>query len=309
MPPLDEGSFLYMPTTMPHASIGESLDVLQLQNKMLVSIPEVESVVGKIGRADSPLDPAPISMIETFISYKSEYKTDLNGNRIKFRYDADTSEYARDQQGALIEDSSGRPFRQWRDEIRSPNDIWEKITEAADIPGTHIQTVQDVIEVAIGGRRITTTVEGRERYPVRVRYARELRDEAESLEGILVPTPMGQQIPLGQLADIRYIRGPQVIKSEDTFLLSYVLVDMKAGEARCRDASSSTVLDDDCTNATCLDSGAYIHRPRQRHHGADGNPQFRRHDHRDRDDARRPRAVLFRDGMEAQAGYRRSEVC
>ena len=83
MPPLDEGSFLYMPTTMPHASIGESLDVLQLQNKMLVSIPEVESVVGKIGRADSPLDPAPISMIETFISYKSEYKTDLNGNRIK----------------------------------------------------------------------------------------------------------------------------------------------------------------------------------------------------------------------------------
>ena len=118
MPPLDEGSFLYMPTTMPHASIGEAFDVLQLQNKMLVSIPEVESVVGKIGRADSPLDPAPISMIETFISYKSEYKTDLNGNRLKFRYDVDTGEYVRDKQGALIEESSGRPFRQWRDEIQ-----------------------------------------------------------------------------------------------------------------------------------------------------------------------------------------------
>ncbi len=314
MPPLDEGSFLYMPTTMPHASIGASLDVLQLQNKMLISIPEVESVVGKIGRADSPLDPAPISMIETFISYKSEYKADVNGNRLEFRYDEEVGEYARDEQGELIEESDGRPFRQWRDEIKSPNDIWAKITEAADIPGTtsapklqpiaarivmlqsgmrapmgmkikgadletiegvalqiegllkqvpsvqasaviadrivgkpyleididrdaikryglHVRNVQDVIEVAIGGRRITTTVEGRERYPVRVRYARELRDDAESLERILVPTPMGQHIPLEQLADIRYLRGPQVIKSEDTSLLGYVLFDMKPGNA------------------------------------------------------------------------------
>lgn len=314
MPPLDEGSFLYMPTTMPHASIGEALDVLQLQNKLLVSIPEVDSVVGKIGRADSPLDPAPISMIETFITYKSEYKTDQNGNRLKFRYDAESEEYLRDEQGELIEDAHGRPFRQWRDEISSPDDIWQKITEAADIPGTtsapklqpiaarivmlqsgmrapmgmkikgpdletiegvalqiegllkrvptiqasaviadrivgkpyleididrdaikryglHIRSVQDVIEVAIGGRRITTTVEGRERYPVRVRYARELRDDAESLDKILVATPMGQQIPLAQLADIRYVRGPQVIKSEDTFLLGYVLFDMKPGNA------------------------------------------------------------------------------
>ena len=87
MPPLDEGSFLYMPTTMPHASIGEALDVLQLQNQLLVSIPEVESVVGKIGRADTPLDPAPISMIETYITYKSEYKTDQDGHRLNFRYD------------------------------------------------------------------------------------------------------------------------------------------------------------------------------------------------------------------------------
>ena len=314
MPPLDEGSFLYMPTTMPHASIGEAMDVLQLQNKFLISIPEVDSVVGKIGRADSPLDPAPISMIETFITYKSEYKTDQNGNRLKFRYDEEADDYARDEQGELIEDPHGQPFRQWRDEINSPDDIWQKITEAADIPGTtsapklqpiaarivmlqsgmrapmgmkikgpdletiervalqiegllkqvptvqasaviadrivgkpyleididrdaikryglHIRSVQDVIEVAIGGRRITTTVEGRERYPVRVRYARELRDDAESLERILVPTPMGQQIPLAQLADIHYVRGPQVIKSEDTFLLGYVLFDMKAGNA------------------------------------------------------------------------------
>jgi Cu(I)/Ag(I) efflux system membrane protein CusA/SilA len=312
MPPLDEGSFLYMPTTMPHASIGEAMDVLQLQNKFLISIPEVDSVVGKIGRAESPLDPAPISMIETIIGYKSEYKTDANGNRLNFRFEDGT--YARDPRGELIEDPHGRPFRQWREEISTPDDIWEKITEAADIPGTtsapklqpiaarivmlqsgmrapmgmkikgpdletiervalqieallkqvptiqasaviadrivgkpyleididrdaiqryglHVRSVQDVIEVAIGGRRITTTVEGRQRYPVRVRYARELRDEFETLGRILVPTPMGQQIPLEQLAQIRYVRGPQVIKSEDTFLLGYVLFDMKPGNA------------------------------------------------------------------------------
>ena len=97
--------------------------------------------------------------------------------------------------------------------------------------GLHVRAVQDVIEVAIGGRQITTTVEKRERYPVRVRYARELRDEIETLGRILVPAPTGQQIPLEQLAEIRYVRGPQVIKSEDTALLGYVLFDMKPGNA------------------------------------------------------------------------------
>lgn len=314
MPPLDEGSFLYMPTTMPHASIGETMDVLQLQDRLLISIPEVESAVGKIGRVDSPLDPAPISMIETVITYKSEYLTDKDGHRLKFRYDKKSGEFEREEEGNLIEDQGGRPFRQWRDHIRTPDDIWKEITAAADLPGTtsapklqpiaarivmlqsgmrapmglkikgpdlatiervaleiegllknvpsveasaviadrivgkpyleididrdaikryglHIRSVQDVIEIAVGGRRITTTVEGRERYPVRVRYARELRDEIETIGRILVPTPGGPQIPLEQLAEIRYLRGPQVIKSEDTFLLGYVLFDMKPGGA------------------------------------------------------------------------------
>lgn len=314
MPPLDEGSFLYMPTTMPHASIGEAMDVLQLQDRLLISIPEVESVVGKIGRVDSPLDPAPISMIETVIGYKSEYVADKDGHRLKFLYDEAEGNFHRDEQGNLIEDPDGRPFRQWREHIRTPDDIWKEITAAADLPGTtsapklqpiaarivmlqsgmrapmglkikgpdletiervaleiegllkqvppveasaviadrivgkpyleididrdaikryglHIRAVQDVIEVAIGGRRVTTTVEGRERYPVRVRYARELRDEVETLGRILVPAPTGQQIPLEQLAEVRYVRGPQVIKSEDTFLLGYVLFDMKPGNA------------------------------------------------------------------------------
>jgi Cu(I)/Ag(I) efflux system membrane protein CusA/SilA len=97
--------------------------------------------------------------------------------------------------------------------------------------GINVQNVQDVIEVAIGGKRITTTVEGRERYPIRVRYLRELRDSIESLERILVPAPDGTQIPIAQLAKINYVRGPQAIKSEDTFLVGYVLFDMKPGHA------------------------------------------------------------------------------
>lgn len=314
MPALDEGSFLYMPTTMPHASIGEALDVLQKQDRQLRAIPEIESVVGKLGRAETPLDPAPISMIETIINYKPEYVTDKDGNRVNFRFDEDADVFPRDDDDKLIPDPHGRPFRQWRDHIRSPNDIWDEITKAAEIPGTtsapklqpiaarivmlqsgmrapmgvkikgpdldtiekvgleierllkqvpsvepsaviadrivgkpyleididreaiaryglHIRTVQDVIEVAIGGRRITTTVEKRERFPVRVRYMRELRDQIETLDRILVPAADGSQIPLVQLADIRYVRGPQVIKSEDTFMVGYVLFDMKPDNA------------------------------------------------------------------------------
>jgi copper/silver efflux system protein len=314
MPPLDEGSFLWMPTTMPHASIGEALDVLQVQDRRIASIPEVDLVVGKLGRVESPLDPAPVSMIETVISYHPEYLSDQQGRRLNFRYDDERGEFARDEAGDLIPDASGRPYRLWREHIRTPDDIWREIVQAAEIPGTtsapklqpiaarivmlqsgmrapmgvkirgpdletierfaleierllkevpsvepsavfadrivgkpyleieidreaiaryglQIQQVQDVIEVAIGGRRITSTVEGRERYPVRVRYFRELRDSAETLGRILVAGPDGAQIPLEQLADIRYVRGPQAIKSEDTFLIGYVLFDMKPGSA------------------------------------------------------------------------------
>jgi len=351
MPPLDEGSYLYMPTTMSHASIGESLSILQLQNQRILAIPEVELAVGKIGRVQSPLDPAPISMIETVINYRSEYIADKDGRRMKFRYDPDEvdwfqdregaflpagdgepykvqGKFARDENGQLIPDPGGVPFRQWRRPVDpalnpgreawlgivTPDDIWHEITEAGQVPGTTsaprlqpiaarivmlqsgmrapmgvkvkgpdletiervaleierylkevpsveasaviadrivgkpyleidfdrkkiarygmtIREVQDVVEVAIGGRRITTTVEGRERFPVRVRYLRELRSEIETLKKVLVPAKDGTQIPLSQLAEIRYLRGPQVIKSEDTFLIGYVLFDMQPGKA------------------------------------------------------------------------------
>jgi Cu(I)/Ag(I) efflux system membrane protein CusA/SilA len=351
MPPLDEGSYLYMPTTMPHASIGEVLDVLQKQDIAFEAIPEIESSVGKLGRADTPLDPAPISMIETIINYRPEYLIDRDGTRLRFRFDAGANDlfraedgtpapapdgkpylvrgrFARDENGRLIPDGHGRPFRLWRPAldpalnpgreawpgIRKPDDIWDRIVVAGKIPGTTsapklqpiatrivmlqsgmrapmgikvkgpdletiekvgleierlmkevpmvdpatviadrivgkpyleieidrraiarygimLSQVQDVIETAIGGKRITTTVQGRERYGVRVRYLRELRDNFDALGRILVAAPGGTQIPLMQLATITYVRGPQMIKSEDTFLTGYVLFDKQPGYA------------------------------------------------------------------------------
>lgn len=314
MPPLDEGSYLFMPTTMPHASIGEALDVLQKLDQAIESIPEVELAVGKIGRVESALDPAPVSMVETIINYHPEYVTDASGNRVSFAFNEERDEFIRDAWDELIPDEDGRPYRNWRPEINSPTDIWDEIVKAARLTGTvtapelqpiaarivmlasgmrapmgikvkgpslevieqvgldlerllkevpsvspeatfadrvvgkpyleievdrqaasrygvSIAKVQSVIEIALGGRRITTTVEGRERYPVRVRYKRELRDTVEDMEKVLIPTSGGAQVPLSQLAEIRYSRGPQAIKTEDTFLTSYVIFDKQPGHA------------------------------------------------------------------------------
>jgi len=305
MPALDEGSFLWMPTTMPHASMGEVLDVVKHQDLAILSVPEVAQAVGKLGRAETALDPAPISMIETLIEYKPEYATDEAGQRIRFRYDSGKDEFMRNADGELIPDPEGRPYRQWRDHIRSPQDIWDEIVKAAVLPGVtsapklqpietrlvmlqtgmrapmglkvrapdlatleriavalegelrqvpsirpdtvnadrvvgkpyleididreaiaryglNITDVQRLITVAIGGMTITTTVEGRERYPVRVRYQRELRTEIEDLERVLISAPDGTQVPLREVAEVTYTRGPQMIRSEDTFLTAYV---------------------------------------------------------------------------------------
>jgi len=336
MPPLDEGSFLLMPTTMVHASIGEATDVLSKQDRALRSIPEVDSVVGKIGRAETPLDPAPVSMIETVINYKSEYREDKDGNRLKFKVDRKEGTFIRDAEGDLIPDSHGLPYRQWRDEIQSPDDIWDEIVRVTKIPGTtsapklqpiaarivmlqsgmrapmgvkvkgpdldtidqvglqierylkevpsvqpaavfadrivgkpylelvpdrqalarygvSIRAFQDVVEMAIGGMPVTTTVEGRQRFPVRIRYQRERRDSIEALDRILIPGAGGVQIPLQQLAEIRYMRGPQVIKSEDTFLLGYVLFDKKPGYAEV-----DVVEDCQAYLQSKIDSGAFV---------------------------------------------------
>jgi Cu(I)/Ag(I) efflux system membrane protein CusA/SilA len=290
----------------------------------VTNIPEVEVAVGKLGRAETAIDPAPISMYENVINYKPEYMLNEEGEMQRFRVDDEgnfilkSGEAFPNEEAVLenitandlIPDEDGEYFRNWRDHINSPDDIWDEIVSATRLPGItsapklqpietrlvmlqtgmrapmgikvygpdletiqafgfkleeilkqvptvkeeavfadrivgkpyleldinrqniaryglSIEKVQQTIETAIGGMEITTTVEGRERYPVRVRYPRELRNSPEEIEQILVPTPTGAQIPLGQLVDVRYVKGPQMIKSEDTFLVGYVLFDKK----------------------------------------------------------------------------------
>lgn len=312
MPTLDEGSFLLMPTTMPHTGMEEAKQMMQEMDMRIASIPEVESVVGKIGRAETALDPAPISMFETVIQYKSEFIIDEQGRRVRFQME--DGKFVRDENGELIPDQNGRFYRQWRDHIHTDDDIWAEIVQASDIPGvtsapklqpietrlimlqtgmranmgiriagsdlnvidefatslepllrevegvrpgsvfadrvvgkpyieidinrqeiarhgSTIQDVQSVISTAIGGQRLGMTVEGRERYPLRVRYAREYRNTPEMMKRILVPAPNGSQIPLGQLADIRFETGPMSIKSENTFLSAYVTFDRQPDES------------------------------------------------------------------------------
>ena len=328
MPSLDEGSFLLMPTTMPHSGIQENLEVIRILDKQVNSIPEVEMVVGKWGRVNSALDPAPVSMYENVINYKPEYILDEDGYRMRFKTDKDGAfvlkngdTYNREKEGFrliaredLIEDKKGKYFRQWRDEIKSEDDIWNEIIKKSKIPGLtsapklqpistrlvmlqtgmrapmgikvygpdlesiegvglelekHLREVEGVsrtsvfadrvvgkpyleIEIdrkalaryglsinklqtilsgAVGGMKLTTTVEGRERFPVRMRYAREFRDNPEDLMNILIPTASGAQVPLGEVAELTYTRGPQMIKSENTFLVSYVIFDKKDGYA------------------------------------------------------------------------------
>ncbi|MFP4527610.1 MAG: efflux RND transporter permease subunit [Candidatus Kapaibacterium sp.] len=311
MPSLDEGSFLLMPTSMPHSGIEKNKEILQYLDMAVVAIPEIESVVGKLGRVESALDPAPISMFENVINYKSEYKTDKNGRRTRFAVD-ENDEFLRDSRGNLVPDGDGEYYRQWRDHIHSPDDIWDEIVRVTRYPGVtsapklqpietrlvmlqtgmrapigikvkgndlnkieqfgvklekllidvpsvkkeavfadrlvgkpylqidinrdniarygiSVSEVQNVIETAIGGIKLTTTVEGRERYPVRARYAREFRDNPEEIENILVSSPSGVQVPLGHLAEITYTPGPQNIKSENSFLVGYVLLDKRDG--------------------------------------------------------------------------------
>jgi len=327
MPSLDEGSFLLMPTTMPHSGVEENTDVIKLLDKKINSIPEVENVVGKWGRVNSALDPAPISMFENVINYKSEYILNKKGHRTRFKVNNDGAFELTDgtyynpsngfeviEKSKLTEDEDGEYFRQWRDKIKSPDDIWDEIIANASIPGLTsapklqpiqtrlvmlqtgmrapmgikvfgpdlesiektglqiekllknvkgvsplsvfadrvvgkpyleininrdaiarygltIKDFQDYISSSIGGMQLSSTVEGRERYPIRVRYAREFRDNPEDLKSLLIPTPSGVQIPLGELAEIEYTRGAQLIKSENTFLVGYVIFDKKTGFA------------------------------------------------------------------------------
>ena len=343
MPSLNEGSFLLMPTSLPHAGVEENKSVLQQLDMAVATIPEIEMVVGKSGRTESALDPAPLSMYENMIQYKSEYMHNTNGKKQRYKInddglfvlkdgnlvinpntdiDSENSSYdasrLRDpfaiHSKHLVEDDDGEFYRNWRPEINSPDDIWNEIVKVTRLPGVtsapklqpietrlvmlqtgmrapmgikvkgqdlaqieafglqledilkqakgvkeqavfadrivgkpyllidiqreqlarygiSIMDVQQVLKVAVGGMPLTQTVEGRERYSVRVRYPRELRGNEEDLKKIYVPVEKGSPVPLDELVDIRYEQGPQVIKSEDTFLIGYVLFDKLDGFA------------------------------------------------------------------------------
>ncbi|PHR48019.1 MAG: cation transporter [Fluviicola sp.] len=328
MPALDEGSFLLMPTSMPHSGMEYNREVLGQLDMLLTNIPEVELTVGKLGRVESALDPAPISMYENVINYKPEYILNKKGHRQRFKVDDNNHFITRfgdtlsNKEGLevdltikdLIPDDNGIFYRNWRKNIHSADDIWEEIVKVTKIPGVTsapklqpietrlvmlqtgmrapmgikvygpdletiqsfanklevilkevksvkseavfadeivgkpylhlninrdeiarygltIDDVQQTIETAIGGMKITSTVEGRERFPVRVRYPRELRDNPEAIENILITSAEGAQIPLSQVLDVEYIRGPMAIKSEETFLVGYVLFDKNDGHS------------------------------------------------------------------------------
>lgn len=327
MPSLNEGSFLLMPTSMPHTGIEQNLSYIETLDKRISNIPEIESSVGKWGRVNSALDPAPVQMFENTINYRPEYILDEDGHREKFKVNRkgefvliDGSTYNQTKgfrlipADSLIIDPRGDYFRQWRPEIKNSNDIWQAIVGVSHLPGLTsapklqpiearlvmlstgmrapmglkvsgpdlesieqggkaleaalktipsvlpstvfydravgapyieiklnrqnmarygitVADLQEVISSAVGGMSLTTTVEGREHFPVRLRYPRELRDHPEELARIIIPTATGVQIPLSEVADIEYTKGAQMIQSENTFLIGYVIFDKQANKA------------------------------------------------------------------------------
>ncbi len=343
MPSLNEGSFLLMPTSMPHSGVEENKRVLQQLDMAVATIPEIKTVVGKSGRTESALDPAPLSMYENVIQYKSEYALNENGKRQRYKVNdeglfalkngqfianpnnSENTTFSNIKSSQLIEDNDGEFYRNWRPKIESPDDIWKEIVRVTKLPGVTsapklqpietrlvmlqtgmrapmgikvkgqdlkqiedfgiqledilkqaegvkqeavfadrivgkpyllididrkkiarygitIEEVQNVLKVAVGGMVLTQTVEGRERYGIRVRYPRELRGNPEDLKQIYIPIAKGSSIPLSEVANIRYEQGPQVIKSEDTFLVGYVLFDKLEGFAEVNVVENAQAL-------------------------------------------------------------------
>jgi copper/silver efflux system protein len=266
MPPLYEGSMLYMPTAPPGMSITEATRLLQVQDKLLRQVPEVAQVFGTVGRATTPTDNTPMGMVNTIVVLKTrdKWRTGLTFESLQADMDAALqfagfpnvwTQPIRNRLDMLltgIKTPVGlKIFGSDLDTIQSLGQQIERILR--DVPGTRsvyaervsqgyftdiridrqaiarhgltIEDVQDVIQSALGGENVTQTVEGRERYPVNVRYAREFRESIPALERVLVRTPMGGSIPLGQLADVSLTTGPAMVRDEDAQLAGYVYVD------------------------------------------------------------------------------------
>ena len=267
MPPLNEGTILYMPTAVPGMSINEATKILQIQDRMLSKIPEVERVFGKAGQSETPTDPAPLAMFETVVTLKPhdqwragmtwekliaemnekiktpgmasifwmpiQTRTEMltTGFRTKLGvkvFGADLKEIEKiavqienalsdfpDTRSVFAERTTGGYFLDF-----------DVNREAAARYGLRVGDVNDIIESAIGGKTIATTVEGRERYPINVRYARDFREDLDALKRVLVPTPTGAQVPISLLADISYKTGPPSIRNENAQLVGFVFVDI-----------------------------------------------------------------------------------
>ncbi|MDD5584530.1 MAG: efflux RND transporter permease subunit, partial [Candidatus Omnitrophica bacterium] len=267
MPPLNEGTILYMPTTLPGLSVTEAVKLLQTQDKILKSFPEVESVFGKAGRANTSTDPAPFSMMETTVVLKDKkhWRPGMTWEKlvdemdsamkipgttnawtmpIKARTDMLTTG-VRTPVGIKIFGSDlkeiekiGTHIETVLKDVTGTRSVYAERTAGGyfvdfDLKrgelaryGLSIEEVEMVIMSAIGGENITTTIEGRERYSVNLRYPRELRDDLDKLKRVLIPTMSGAQVPLEQLADIALKQGPAMIRDENGLLSGYVYVDI-----------------------------------------------------------------------------------
>ncbi|MFT5702741.1 MAG: Cu(I)/Ag(I) efflux system membrane protein CusA/SilA [Rickettsiales bacterium] len=265
MPQLNEGEILYMPTTVPGISITKIKELVVQSNKIIESHPDVEASIGKIGRADTSLDPAPISMVETIIKLKKDAQSkdiyqimeELDGmvqipgfvnswgfpiqTRIAmistgiktqigikiFGDDLNKLEHIAAQIGKEVEQVQGA-YGIYVEQITSKPYIEFDIDRIkASRYGINTGTINQILQTAIGGMAISKFYDGRERYNIRVRYKKELRDNIEELKRVLVPSPLGMHIPIGQLADIKITNGAAAINSENGFLRSMVLLNVR----------------------------------------------------------------------------------
>jgi len=268
MPELYEGDLLYMPTTLPGLSIGKAQQLLQQTDRLIATLPEVKSVFGKVGRADTATDPAPLTMIETIIQLKpqTEWREGMTVAKliaeldrlvdfpgltnawvmpIKTRIDM-LATGIKTPVGIkvagpdlnVIEDI-GKRIEQVVMQVEGTNSAYsERVVGGRYIEitpdrvkaarlGLNIADINMVISAAVGGMNITETVEGLERYPVNLRFPREVRDDVEDLQGLLLVTPTGAQIPLAQVAEIKIVDGPPMLKSENARLNGWIFVDIR----------------------------------------------------------------------------------
>ncbi|MCZ6754498.1 MAG: efflux RND transporter permease subunit, partial [Gemmatimonadetes bacterium] len=266
--PLDEGSLLYMPNSIPGISIGAQRRLLQRQDSILMTFPEVESVWGKVGRVNSATDPAPLSMVETIVNLKdpAEWPEQLTQEQLIAKMDRELRftglinswtmpiKNRTDMLSTGIRTTLG--IKVFGPDLATIESIGAELEELlAPVPGTAsiyaersfggryldivpdrdalarfgiaVGDVQETIATVLGGRNITTMVEGRERYPVQVRYARAFRENPDRLDRILVATPAGFQVPLTRLVDVRYATGAPMIKSENGQLVGTVFIDVR----------------------------------------------------------------------------------